>query len=344
LRKLALLTLGIAPSKYSSNFKVKLDPNMTTIDAVRSILNSLLDVVKLNKSGAIEGLDTEFLHNLRIAIRKSRSVLTRIKLVFPANRIRRYMNEFAWLGQVTTPVRDLDVYLLGFDAYSHSVAEKYRQGLQPLHTFLQQQRDIEQKKLISTLQSKRFDKLVADWRAFLVDPVATGFGPNARRNIFSLADEFIWKLYRKVLKEGKAIKPKTPDEDLHELRKTCKKLRYLMEFFASLYPEREFCHAIKVLKRFQALLGDFQDYSVQILMLEQFLQDMRVANGLTQDTINTTEALITTLQKKQEVARKYFSHAFRVFSSDINQAEFRLLFVDTLTKNEADKTAENMVA
>ncbi len=333
LLKLAVLTLGIVPSKFSSNFKVKLDPKMTAIDATRNILNNLLNVVKLNKAGAIEGLDTEFLHNLRIAVRKSRSVLTRFKQVFPASRIGRYISEFAWLGQTTTPVRDLDVYLLDFDAYSDSVAKKYRKDLQPLHTFLLQQRDIEQSKLVHILHSSRFNKLITDWYTFLADPLEIEFGPNASRNILSLADEFIWKLYRKVLKEGKAIKPKSPDEDLHELRKTCKKLRYLMEFFASLYPLRKFNHAIRTLKRFQTLLGDFQDYSVQILMLKHFLESTHAAGTLTQGTTNAVKALITALQEKQEMARKHFSGTFEVFSADINQTEFRLLFVDKLTKN-----------
>jgi len=342
LLKLALLTLNIAPSKFSSSFKVKLDQKMTTIDACRNILNNLLNVVKLNKTGATEGLDTEFLHNLRIAVRKSRSVLTRIKQVFPVSHIRQYISEFTWLGQATTPVRDLDVYLLSFDAYSHSVAEKYRKDLQPLHAFLQQQRDIEQRKLVEIFHSNRFNKLITDWHAFLAGHFVIGLGPNAPRNVSSLADEFIWRLYRKVLKDGKAIKPKSPDEDLHELRKTCKKLRYLMEFFASLYPPHKFNHAIKALKRFQTLLGDFQDYSVQILMLKQFLENRHTAGALTKGTTNAVNALIATLQKRQEIARKNFSGAFRVFSSDINQAEFRLLFIGTHTKNQTDKTADNM--
>ncbi len=343
LPKLALLTLGITPHDYNSNFKVKLDPNLSAIDAARKILSGLLDVIKLNKLGTIEGIDTEYLHDLRIAVRKSRSLLTRLKLVFPASRISRYINEFAWLGQATAPVRDLDVYLLNFDTYSNSIPEKHRQALQPLHAYLRQQRDIEQKKLVDTLQSKRFNKLITDWRAFLLRPISTTeSAPNAHRDILSLADEFIWKLYRKVLKEGKAIKPESPDEDLHELRKTCKKLRYLMAFFKSLYSEREISHAIKILKQFQSLLGDFQDYSVQTLMLEQFLDHMRAANVLEKGTSNAIQALVITLQKKQKTTRKHFSDAFEVFSSNANQAEFRLLFIDTRNKNDIDKTVDYM--
>ena len=39
-----------------------------------------------------------------------------------------------------------------------------------------------------------------------------------------------------MVKMGRAIDDDSPAEDLHELRKVGKELRYLLEFFASLYP------------------------------------------------------------------------------------------------------------
>ena len=38
-----------------------------------------------------------------------------------------------------------------------------------------------------------------------------------------------------MLRDGGAITPASPPESLHELRKRCKELRYLLEFFGSLY-------------------------------------------------------------------------------------------------------------
>ena len=43
-------------------------------------------------------------------------------------------------------------------------------------------------------------------------------------------------MYKKVLKAGRAVTADGPAEEMHELRKDCKKLRYLIEFVRSLYP------------------------------------------------------------------------------------------------------------
>ncbi len=308
---------------------------MTFANTTRSILHNLLNIIKRNKLGTIKGHDPEFLHDLRIAVRKSRSVLAHLKAELLDNRTKRYINEFAWLGQATTPVRDLDVCLSDLDDYSNNAPEKYRHSLQPFYTYLQHQRGIEQKKLIKRLQSKRFNKLIKDWHAFLIDPITIKSNQNTSHQCSNLFDQFIWKLYCQVLQQGKAIKPKSPDEDLHTLRKTCKKLRYLMEFSASLYPKRKIYHAIKELKSFQTLLGDFQDCSVQLVMLDDFFKSKRAASDtLTKGTLKATQILIKLLQKKQKSTRKHFSDAFKVFSSNTNQKEFRLLFVGTSIKRE----------
>ena len=43
-------------------------------------------------------------------------------------------------------------------------------------------------------------------------------------------------VYKQMVKMGSSIDDDSPAEDLHELRKVGKELRYLLEFFASLYP------------------------------------------------------------------------------------------------------------
>ena len=54
-----------------------------------------------------------------------------------------------------------------------------------------------------------------------------------------------------MVKMGTAIDDDTPAEDLHELRKVGKELRYLLEFFASLYPAEVVKPLVKSLKGLQ---------------------------------------------------------------------------------------------
>jgi len=59
-------------------------------------------------------------------------------------------------------------------------------------------------------------------------------------------------------------------EKLHEPGKTCKKLRYLMEFFQGLYPVTKIGELILVLKGLQDKLGAFNDLYVHIGILKGF--------------------------------------------------------------------------
>ena len=95
--------------------------------------------------------------------------------------------------------------------------------------------------MVRALRSARTGALLADWPAFLdelVDaprddrpdaarPVARRRRPSASRAV-----------YRRMVKAGRAIDDASPPEALHDLRKTGKELRYLLEFFAGLYPGR----------------------------------------------------------------------------------------------------------
>ena len=148
------------------------------------------------------------------------------------------------------------------------------------------------------------------------------------RPVFPLADERIWHVYTRALKQGRAIGPDTPAVALHELRKTCKKLRYLMEFFQSLYPAREIKQLIHVLKSLQDNLGQFQDYEVQVETLKRFSHQMVEEDKVNPDTLLAMGMLIERLEDSQKLARKEFSERFEAFAADENVEHFRKIFVE----------------
>jgi CHAD domain-containing protein len=63
------------------------------------------------------------------------------------------------------------------------------------------------------------------------------------------------RLSRKVRKRGRSVAPDASPEALHPLRKSAKKLRYGIEFIASLYPEKDIKRFVKPLKALQESLG-----------------------------------------------------------------------------------------
>ncbi len=157
---------------------------------------------------------------------------------------------------------------------------------------------------------------------------------NARRPIVDVARERIWKAYRGIIKEGQAIEADTPAAALHDLRKSCKKLRYLMEFFQSLFPAEKIKELIKTLKVLQENLGDFQDYEVQVTTLKQFSQRMVAEAAVPTTTLLAMGMLIEGLERRQQQARDEFAGRFRQFALPKNHAHFRALFAAPKTANE----------
>jgi CHAD domain-containing protein len=323
----ALSITGIAPGDYSSKLELHLDPDMRADQATRIILQHLLHTIELNEAGTRKGTDTEFLHDFRVAIRRTRSALGQIKGVLPQQTLNRYKREFAWLGQATGNTRDLDVYLLNFDDYRNSLPDSMQAHIEPLRGFLQRHWQIEHKALVKALDSGRYRRLITSWRSFLEKPVnERSTLPNARKTVYEVACKRIWRMYRRILKEGQAIETDTPAEALHELRKTAKKLRYLMEFFQSLFPAGQIRQLIKVLKELQNNLGDFQDFEVQVQTLKRFSQQMVEEDMAPAGTLLAMGMLIEGLERRQQQARQEFAERFSSFSLPENQARFRTMF------------------
>lgn len=305
---------------------------MPTGAALRAILLRLLDTLEANQAGAREDRDGEFLHDFRVAVRRSRTVLGQFKPLFPPAIARRFRKEFAWLGEITGPTRDLDVYLLDFPRYQQALPETLRADLLPLQKYLRRHQRQEQRLLARRLAGKRYRRLVGEWRAWLVAPPADHSDPpEAGRPVLELANWRIWKNFQQVIEEGEALGPDSPDEDFHELRKSCKKLRYLLEFFADLYPLQQHRQLVKNLKQLQDLLGSFQDLSVQAGALRDFSLQMSRERDIPPATLLAMGMLIEQLLERQHQLRGRFSQCFAGFASAPTRQCFAELFADKAT-------------
>lgn len=157
---------GKTPGDYSSKFRVTLRSDMSANDALRVILRYLLRIMKQNEMGIKTDIDTEFLHDFRVSVRRTRSALTQIKSIFPADVTESWKNNFAELGKSTNRLRDLDVYLLEKQAYSNMLPEALRSGLEPLFKTLQSERKQEHRRVLRYLNSKAYLDLITSWGNF----------------------------------------------------------------------------------------------------------------------------------------------------------------------------------
>ena len=322
--------LGLEPGAYSSKVDVALDTEMTAFEATRSLLANLWQAAEANEAGLLDDIDSEFLHDFRVAIRRTRSALSQLKDIFPEDWLARYRQEFAWLAAATGPTRDLDVYLLAIPKYEQLLPEEHRGGLVPLKKLIGRNRSREFKNLAHLLRGARYRALKEQWLQFvttgLLSPAAAGAA--AGLPVRSLAGRRIWRLYRKLLKGGRAITSQSPATDLHDLRKQAKKLRYMFEFFKSLYPDQEVAAVLKVMKMLQQNLGDIQDYEVQAEALAQMATELDETGTGDKASFLAIGMLTAHLMELQARARNDFDKVFADFDSPRLQQAFRKLFKD----------------
>ncbi len=327
---LALEAVDRVPGDYSSKLKMPLDPALRADEAAKSIFRSLLHIIEANEDGLRQDLDSEFLHDFRVAGRRTRSALSQIKGVLPATVVERFAAEFKWLGGATGPTRDLDVYLLKIPAYRAELPPAVRQDLEPLAKFLTARQRTAHRRLVTVLDSERYRELIRSWSEFLLQPFQAGqpdaAPPNAGQPILEVASKRIWKVYRKAIEEGGAIGPETPAEALHDLRIRCKKLRYLLEFFRSMYDEKVIGPLIKRLKLLQDNLGDFNDYEVQQDSLKEFAHQMMKSRKVPADTLMAMGRLVEHLEVGQAKERRRFHECFDLFAAKDNRRRFCQLF------------------
>ncbi|HKJ83148.1 MAG TPA: CHAD domain-containing protein, partial [Mariprofundaceae bacterium] len=320
----ALDAIGRTPMDYSSKLDIPLDGGIPAHVAAGLILRRLFDTMEANEHGLINDIDPEFLHDFRVAIRRTRCALRQLRHVLPAQAVGQFLNEFAWLGTVTGTVRDLDVYLLQFSGYEALLPEELRDGLLPLRRLLEQRTVREKRQLAGLLHSDRYRTLKREWRHFLEKlAMDVPLPPEAGKPIRRIADTRIDRMLRRVLKEGKAIDRHSPSEAMHELRKSCKKLRYLLEFFRHLYPKEEIGRLIRSLKKLQDNLGELQDLAVQISTLRTLGEELATAGESTETLHQAMETLVQHLQRRHDAARADFAARFRKFASAKSRHRFK---------------------
>ncbi|MDF1581471.1 MAG: CHAD domain-containing protein [Desulfuromonadales bacterium] len=331
-----LALAGRKPQDYSSKLEVELQPAMPAGEALRILLHHLLITMERNLAGTRQDLDSEFLHDFRVAVRRTRSLLSQVKGVIPPAVASHFAAEFKWLGQITGATRDLDVYLLKLPGYRAGLPDSMQEDLQPLQDYLVRHQQLEQRKLARQLASVRCRRLLDEWRRFLTGPPDKHSWPEkAVRPILEVANRKSWKTYRLVLDEGLLISENSPAAALHELRIRCKKLRYLMEFFQSLHPAELVSTQIKTLKGLQDVLGDFHDLEVQADALRDFGRDMQAElPDLPGEVFMAMGVLIDSLYKRQAIERQNFSGRFARFARPANRKICHELFKPSAPNKE----------
>jgi CHAD domain-containing protein len=233
---------------------------------LRLLVERARQVVLANLPGVRADLDAEFLHDLRVALRRARVVLELGQGVFDDATRSGLVDELRWLGHVSGPCRDLDVLLADLRSAPGAGA-----ALAPLVATLVAERDEARARLLDVLAGERAGALL-NGLAELAEPAHLADHEDREdqedgggaQGLAALAGAAIRDQQRALLRRGRAS---TDDAAWHEVRKAGKRLRYLIEAVRSLVGEDTTTEALGALRALQDVLGEGQDAARQAELL-----------------------------------------------------------------------------
>lgn len=316
LLDIAVRAAGVELAGFQISPTVPLEGSEPALEAFRRVLANLAETVDATWQGTVDDVDPEFLHDLRVAVRRTRATLAEGKGVLPAPVRRDYREGFGWLGGVTGRSRDLDVYVIEWDGYVAPLGPDVSAALVPVLDHIVRERQVAHATMAAALRSDRYQQLMRAWHAWLHGPTPDLERSRAASPIRAVAADRIANAQRRLVARGRLIGPDSPAEDLHELRKDAKKLRYLLECFGSLYPPAHRKAFVQVLKLLQDNLGEHQDTEVHVSELLAIPSRLQASGGVEPVTLIAIGQLAEQLERRRRAARDDFAGRFAAYDSE----------------------------
>jgi triphosphatase len=250
----------LAPAKAR---RVALDAAMTPGEAANATLASALRQLQDNEAGVLDSRDPEYVHQMRIALRRLRSALRAFRKASGPDLEARVRDDLHWITQATGKARDLDV--LATQTLPEMLAAHPGGDTAALRRRLAARRLAARDDVRSALLSQRYARLMLVFARGLAQPRDTsGAGETLR--------QFAWRVLRKRHARWMGTTEGVehmPQAERHGVRIGAKRLRYVAEGFASLYRKKRMQAYLAALSRLQDDLGRANDAAVAERLLAE---------------------------------------------------------------------------
>lgn len=221
---------------------------------LRAKLDAELRAVLDTEAGTRSGRDPEDLHQMRVAVRRMRSVL-RLAEGGDADTVRA---ELKWLGAALGEVRDYDVLIAHLRAVVDGFDEQDREPAALLIALFDADRTEARLRMNRALGSSRYDALLDAVAELSREAEVRSVSETSR---FDSA-QALRKPYRKLRRAARRLGDAPLDDELHALRILGKRLRYAAEMAvpaAGKKQAKRLRSLVKAAKKLQDVLGDHQD-------------------------------------------------------------------------------------
>lgn len=265
-----VLFLGTQPAPVKSR-PAALAAEMSVKEAFKAIAWSTLGHMQANEPGLRLARDPEYLHQMRVALRRFRSLCGVFAEVLP-QAAAPHVAELKWLAGALGPARDWDVFMTETLPPIRSEFGGHR-GLAAFEKQCMRVRAAAQRAAVRAVSSKRYQRLMLNLGAWLTaedwaDADDAGRLAAAQAPVREFAGAVLSRRAAQVAKRGRRL-PKLTGAELHRLRISIKKLRYTMDFFASVYDVRHVHETLRLLARLQDILGAINDAAAVSELMNQ---------------------------------------------------------------------------
>jgi CHAD domain-containing protein len=252
-----------------------LSKRMTMEQAFQAIAINCLMQMTSNRDGITQQHDVESVHQMRVGLRRLRTLLALFKETLPVPAL--LLQELAWLGTQLGAARDWDV-LAG--STLPAVAKKVpgEEGLESVALAAQALADERHALATAALQSTRYADLIERGAAWIKDcgwrdAMTARQRKRLSARVTGCASAILLRQHSRLLERGNKLRGASA-ENRHRIRIAAKKMRYACEFFQGLYPDRKMAPYLAGLARLQDTLGWLNDAAVAGALLNQ-LQDQQ---------------------------------------------------------------------
>ncbi len=254
--------------------KILLRRNETVSTALSEILSAGLASVLANEAAALDGTDIEGVHQMRVSLRRMRSLFAVFKSVLPPEKVEWAKTELKWLASSLGPARDWDVFIdeilgavdgTGIDA----------DAVAGLYTAAETQRQAGYAVAREAILSPRYTKFIFSMSHYIE---THGWMPDGddvgslQKPIGELSNEILKRAFRKLRKKGRGLAEMDVPER-HVVRIELKKFRYSVDFLNALYPVRSVKPFLKALAKMQDQFGHLNDVSVAEELLDILVRE-----------------------------------------------------------------------
>jgi CHAD domain-containing protein len=228
-----------------------------------SVLRRHVASMLAREAGTRLGEDIEQLHDMRVATRRLRAALSLFAGVLPEHA-GWFRSELGWLAGELGAVRDLDVQLERLEGWLGELPDEDAGALTDLGRLLGRERDTARARMLGSLDSPRYDRLVSEFTSMLRPGPGQGSGRQikaAQAPAAVVVPGLIVARHRSAVTAARRARRSRNPADFHRLRIRCKRLRYALEFVSEIYDGRT-RGVVRRVVRLQDCLGVMQDAQV----------------------------------------------------------------------------------